>query len=134
MGTTTIFSVEPSKLLVQLAEMVGKSVAGIFWQFVSMLWISYWPWIILLIVVIVVYELLTWNGRWHYNSRNGFSPSFNRLVGSGVFLLYSSIFLAFFHFVFGDDIYLEQIWPYIVHSLAFPLTWLSLKKIGFWVY
>lgn len=134
MGTSTIFTTEPSQLLVQLAGVVGKSAAGTFWQLVTMLWSNYWAWILLVLVVIVIYELLTWNGGWHYNSRNGFSPGFNRLVGSGVFALYSAIFFAFIHFVFGDNIYLEQIWPYIVHGLAFPLTWLTLRKIGFWVY
>jgi hypothetical protein len=105
-----------------------------FWQAVTMFWSGYWPWIILILVVIVVYELLTWNGSWHYNSRNGFSPGFNRLVGAGFFALYSGIFFAFIHFVFGDNIYLEQVWPYVIHALAFPLTWLTLRRVGFWVY
>jgi hypothetical protein len=134
MGTSTIFTAKPDEFLIQLAGLVGKSVAGTFWQLVSMFWHDYWPWIILILVVIVVYELLTWNGSWHYNSRNGFSPGFNRLVGAGFFALYSGIFFAFFHFVFGDNIYLEQVWPYVIHALAFPLTWLTLRKIGFWVY
>ena len=134
MGTSTIFSTQPSEFLIQLAGMVGKSAAGTFWQLVTMLWSTYWPYILLLLVLVVVYELLTWNGGWHYNSRNGFSPGFNRLVGSGIFLLYSSIFFGFIHFVFGDNVYLEQAWPYVVHALAFPLTWLTLRKIGFWVY
>ncbi len=134
MGTSTIFSTQPNEFLIQLVAMTGKSVAGMFWQTVTMLWSGYWSWIVLILVVIVVYELLTWNGGWHYNSRNGFSPGFNRLVGSGVFALYSAIFYAFIHFVFGDNLYLEQVWPYMIHALAFPLTWLTLRKIGFWVY
>lgn len=130
MGTTTTFSIQLS----QLADLAGKSPAGMFWELAVMLWRDYWPWIILILFVIVVYELLTWNGGWHYNSRNGFSPGFNRLVGSGFFALYSAIFFAFFHFVFGDSIYLAQIWPYLVHAMAFPLTWLTLRGVGFWVY
>jgi hypothetical protein len=114
--------------------MTGKSVSGMFWQIVTMLWSHYWPYILHLLVLILVYELLTWNGGWHYNSRNGFSPGFNRLVGAGVFALYSAIFFGFIHFVFGDNVYLEQVWPYLVHALAFPLTWFTLRKIGFWVY
>ncbi len=129
MGSST-----PSELVLQLFGLIGKSTAGMFWQLVTMLWTTYWQWIILVLVMIVVYELLTWNGGWHYNSRNGFSPGFNRLVGAGFFALYSGIFFAFFHFVFGDDIYLTHLFPYIVHALAFPLTWLTLRKIGFWVY
>jgi len=131
MGTTTIFA---QNFLPQLLAATGKSTAGFFWQMVTALWSSYWPYILLLLVIIAVYEILTWNGNWHYNSRNGFSPGFNRLIGSGVFLLYSTIIFAFIHFVFGDNVYLEQYWPYVVHALAFPLTWLSLRKVGFWVY
>ncbi len=134
MGTSTIFGMEPSEFLLQIAGTVGKSFAGAFWQIVTMLWSNYWPYILLELAVIVVYELITWNRGWHYDSRNGFSPGFNRLVGSGVFALYSGIFLAFIHFVFGVNIYLEQVWPYVLHALAFPLTWLTLRKIGFWVY
>lgn len=134
MGTTTIFGTAPADFVIQMFELAGKSTAGKFWGLVELLWSNYWPYIVLILTVIVVYELLTWNGNWHYNSRNGFSPSFNRLVGSGVFALYSAIFFAFIHFVFGDSVYLRQIWPYVVHAMAFPLTWITLRKIGFWVY
>jgi hypothetical protein len=130
MGTST----QPAELVIQLFGIIGKSTADMFWQLVTMLWSNYWPWIFLIIVTIVVYELLTWNGRWHYNSRNGFSPGFNRLIGAGFFALYSAMFLAFFHLLFGDSIYLEHVWPYIIHALAFPLTWLTLRGLGFWVY
>ena len=123
-----------AQVITQLPIMVAKSSAGFFWQMVTIFWSSYWPYILLVLVLFVVYELLAWNGGWHYNSRNGFSPGFNRLVGSGVFALYSAIFFAFIHFVFGDNVYFEQVWPYLVHASAFPLTWLTLRKIGFWVY
>ena len=133
MGTSTVSAFKLDELLKELILVTGKSTAGAFWHAVTLLWSLYWPYILLILVLIVVYELLTWNGGWHFNSRNGFSPGFNRLVGSGVFLLYSSIFYGFIHFVFGNSVYV-QIWPYIVHALAFPLTWLTLRKIGFWVY
>lgn len=131
---TSSLPFEPSEFVIHIFASAGKSVAGTFWLWVTFLWSSYWPYIILILVIIVVYEVLTWNGSWHYNSRNGFSPGFNRLVGSGVFLLYSSIFYGFIHLVFGSDVYLGHVWPYVVHALAFPLTWLTLRKIGFWVY
>jgi hypothetical protein len=125
---------QPDQFLLQLTAITAKTFAGAFWQLVSMLWSAYWPYILLVLILIVVYELLTWNGGWHYNSRNGFSPGFNRLVGSGVFALYSAIFFAFIHFTFGDSVYLDQLWPYVIHLLAFPLTGFTLRKIGFWVY
>jgi hypothetical protein len=134
MGTTTIFSMLPSDFLWTVFTSAGKSDAGFFWQMVVSLWSSFWPYILLILFLVVSYELLTWNGNAHYNSRNGFSPDFNRLVGSGVFLLFSTIIFTCIHFLFGDNVYLEQVWPYVVHALAFPLTWLLLAGVGFWVY
>jgi hypothetical protein len=134
MGTTTMLGMEPVQFVIQMYAFAAKSLAGKFWELVVMFWAKYWPYIILVLTLIVVYEILTWNGNWHYNSANGFSPGFNKLVGSGVFALYSGIFFTFVHFVFGNDIYLDQIWPYLIHAFAFPLTWVTLRKIGFWVY
>lgn len=131
MATTTPFALD---FLLELLGAIGKSTAGLFWQVVTILWSNYWPYILIILALIVVYELLTWNGGWHYNSQNGFSPGFNRLVGSGFFLLYSTIFFGFIHLVFGNNVYLDQMWPYVIHALAFPLTWLTLKGVGFWVY
>lgn len=125
---------EPGEILIQIAILSGKSFAGAFWHILTTLWNSYWPYLLLILVIIVIYELITWNGAWHYNSRNGFSPFFNRLVGSGVFLLYSSIFYGFIHFFFGIEVYFQYVLPYFAHALAFPLTWVTLRKIGFWVY
>ena len=134
MASTSIFGMTPIQFDLQIAGFVGKSFVGAFWQIVTMFWSTYWPYILLVLILIVVYELLTWNGNRHYDSRNGFSPGFNRLIGSGVFTLYSAICFGFIHLVFGDNVYLGQVWPYIVHALAFPLTWLTLRKIGFCVY
>jgi hypothetical protein len=133
MGTTTIFTILPADFLGTIFESVGKSYAALFWQVVTALWSSYWPIILLVLFLIVAYELLTRNGTAHYNSRNGFSPGFNRLVGSGTYLLLQAAVYGFVHFVFGDAAYLH-VWPYLLHLVVFASTGLLLNLTGFWVY
>ena len=130
MGTTTIFAPD---FLSQLAAATTKSSAGIFWQIVTSLWSSHWLLILVVIVGGAVFEILTWNGTAHYNSRNGFSPTFNRVVGSGTYLLLQTIVYGILHLLFGDSVYL-QIWPYAIHAMVFSLTWILLRLSGFWVY
>jgi hypothetical protein len=130
MGTTTIFS--PDFLMV-LAGSTAKSTAGLFWQVVTTLWSGYWLPISIILILIVLYELVTRNGTAHYNSSNGFSPDFNRLVGSGTYLLLQTIVYAIIRFFFGDDSY-AHVWPYAVHLVVFASTGLLLNLSGFWVY
>lgn len=130
MGTTTIFS---PNFLPALAEASTKSGAGIFWQIVTSTWHDHWLLIILVIVGWVLFEIVTRNGGAHYNSRNGFSPTFNRVVGSGVYLLLQAIVYLIIRFFFGDEVY-THVWPYGVHAVVFGLTKLLLLAVGFWVY
>ena len=133
MGTSTIFSTPPNQFLIQLVSMIGKSLAGGFWQAATTLWSGYWPLVLLLLAIILIYELRTRNGRAHFNSRNGFSPDFNRLVGSGTYLLLQAVVYAFLHFLFGASVY-THVWPYGLHLVVFGLTKLLLNSTGFWVY
>lgn len=98
-----------------------------------MFWSKGWPYILVVLAVIIIYELLTWNGRTHYNSRNGFSPGFNRLVGSGTYLLLQALVYGVIHLIFGDAAY-THVWPYAVHLVVFASTGLLLNLVGFWSY
>jgi len=114
-------------------ESGDKSPAGQFWQFVTTLWSEYWLWIVLGLTIWIIYEVLTRNGTAHYNSKNGFSPTFNRVVGSGTFLLIQSSTILILTLLFGRGVYCTPL-PYVIHSIIFGLTWLLLFKIRFWVY
>lgn len=104
-----------------------------FWFLVKGLWLPYWPLILLLLAVIIVYEIITRFGSSHYNSANGFSPGFNRLVGSGAYILFQAITYFVLHLFIGDWIYC-YLWSYAIHLVAFGLTGWFLRAVGFWVY
>jgi hypothetical protein len=111
----------------------AKSSSVLFWSFVQALWPWGWPLIVVGLTLWIVFEILTRNGGVHYDSANGFSPTFNRIVGSGIFLLFQTLLYLLLHWLFGDGIYCLP-WPYPLHAFIFGLTWLFLWSIGFWVY
>lgn len=111
----------------------SHSSAGLFWEVITTLWSSHWLSISIFLIVFILYEIVTRNGNVHYNSKNGFSPTFNRVIGSGTYLLFQGILYACLHFIFGDSIY-QHPWPYFLHLLVFGFTGFSLRRIGFWVY
>lgn len=82
---------------------------------------------------LVLYEMATRHGNSHYNSRNGLSPSFNRLVGSGTYALLQGLLYLIFHGIFGDVVYC-YLWPLPIHIVVFASTGWLLRKIGFWKY
>jgi hypothetical protein len=109
------------------------STANIFWQIIDIFWQSHWIQILFILAIWIVFEIITRHGVVHYNSQNGFSPTFNRVVGSGTYLLLQAIVYAVLSFIFGDNIYIH-VWPYAVHLIVFALTKLFLNLVGFWVY
>ena len=126
-----------AKLLPDVCKLIfasgEKSSAAQFWQIVTTLWSEYWLWILIGLVVWVIFEIFTRHGTAHYNSKNGFSPTFNRVIGSGIYLLFQSITYFVLTFIFGAGIYCTPV-PYVIHPTIFFLTWLFLFKIKFWVY
>jgi hypothetical protein len=121
-----------SQILAQVPAMLAQTTAHMFWTIVSTLWVAYWLYIVVGMTLWLIVELITRNGGLHYNSQNGFSPTFNRFVGSGVLILFQVGIYAIIRWVFGDDSYL-QVWPYPVHIAGFFLTGLFLNLTGFWV-
>lgn len=132
MNTLTLSTLLP-QICRQLFENTPKSVAGQAWFLISNFWDRYWLWIIIGLGLWIIYELLTRNGRWHYNSKNGFSPGFNRFIGSGTYILIQTIIAVLFVRIFNSTIYCYP-WPYIIHLLSFVSTRYFLKIIRFWIY
>ena len=110
-----------------------KSVAGSFWSLVVFLWPWHWLWILIGLVAWTIFEIITRNGSWHYNSKNGFSPAYNVLVGSGTYLLLQTLVYFILQGAFGDGVYCQP-WAYLVHILVFIFTGGLLNLTGFWVY
>ena len=130
MSSTTFI---PSNLISDMISGSAKSNAHLFWSAIGDLWNSHWLAILIFLILWVIYEILTRHGSVHYNSRNGYSPTLNRVVGSGTYILFQAILYGIFHIIFGNQVY-QSPWPWIVHAIVFPLTKLFLLWIGFWVY
>ena len=110
-----------------------KSAAAWFWQIVIALWPWYWLWIAVGLIAWVFFEIVTRNGNWHYNSKNGFSPTFNIVVGSGTYLLLQSLLHFILKKFLGDAAYCQP-WAYLIHFFVFMSTGGLLYLTGFWVY
>ncbi len=110
---------------------LASSINSFLWQLISFIWPWKWLWILGIFLSWIIWELRTRNGISHYNSANGFSPTFNKFVGSGTYIMLQSATLLFFVNFFGEFAYCMRI-PYIIHLLIFLSTGYFLHKIGFW--
>jgi hypothetical protein len=108
-----------------------KTLSSWFWTAITMLWSWYGLIIIIGLCAWIYYEIITRNGTSHYNSENGFSPTFNRVIGSGVYLLLQTITYFFFKLIFGPGIYCMPV-PYGIHAILFYYTGDILHYVGFW--
>ncbi|HUX36200.1 MAG TPA: hypothetical protein VMV71_04190 [Candidatus Paceibacterota bacterium] len=132
MTTSTLARLLPD-ICQQIFSAKTKSMAAQFWAAVQALWFQYWLWILIGLAAWILFEILTRNKGIHYDSENGFSPAFNIVVGSGVYILFQAITYFVLRLIFGDGVYCSPL-PYIIHTAIFGLTWLFLRLIGFWVY
>lgn len=108
----------------------SQSAAGMLWQSIFGLRADFWPLILLVLILVIGSELLT-RHRNPYNSANGFTPDFNRLVGSGSYMLLQVLLYVIVKFLLGDIAYCFP-WPYIAHAAVFSLNFAILHGIGFW--
>lgn len=122
-----------SEILKILIIGVPQSIAGSFWFLVTTIWNAFGVYILIFLFLWTVWELVTRNGGFHYNSENGFSPTYNRFVGSGFFLLFQTGTYTILTKLFGHEIYVH-VWPYPIHIFAFLATGLFLNLVGFWKY
>jgi hypothetical protein len=114
-----------------ISASVVSSASAFVWNVITLLWPWYWLWISILLVAWVAWEIATRHGTSHYNSENGFSPTFNRFVGSGTYLGLQGLLFFFFKVFLGEIVYC-MIWPYAVHLIVFLSTGRLLHLSGFW--
>ena len=124
------FATELIKILI---VSIPQSIAGWFWMIVKIVWTTYWLYIIIFLTIWTIWELITRNGGMHYNSENGFSPTYNSFVGSGVYALFQVLTYTILTKIFDNEIYVN-IWPYPIHIFVFLGTGLFLNLVGFWKY
>src|SRR3989338_5642144 len=121
-ATTQAFSPESvAQMLDQILKVALASAvqsgAAFFWTVIKTLWSSYWPFILIFLTGWVIWELITRNGGFHYNSENGFSPTFNRVVGSGIYLLFQGGVYAIISKFFGNEAY-YHFGPYLFQVIS----------------
>ncbi|PLX27896.1 hypothetical protein C0583_01505 [Candidatus Parcubacteria bacterium] len=109
----------------------ASTIHSFVWQVIFYIWPWKWILIMLLILMWAAWEIATRNSKVHYNSKNGFSPSFNRFVGSGAYLSFQTILFVSFEKLFSIKFYCLR-WPYIMHLFVFITTGLFLYIVGFW--
>lgn len=111
----------------------STSGSAFAWKIITSLWPWHWLWISLALILWIIFEIKTRNGTAHYNSENGFSPTFNRFVGSGTYLGLQTLLFLIFKLIFGEGAYCMT-WPHAVHAIVFMSTGLLLHLSGFWPY
>lgn len=131
MDPQTLFSF--GEICSTVSDMAVSSLSDFLWTAIKYLWPWHFLWIILALVGWVAWEIYTRNGTAHYNSDNGFSPTFNRFVGSGTYLGLQTLTFLIFTTIFGNFVYCLK-WPLALHLLIFLSSGLLLNLTGFWVY
>lgn len=112
---------------------VSSSISSIIWQMITFLWPWNWIWISLAIVAWILWEVKTRYGNAHYNSANGFSPAFNRFIGSGMYTLTQIPLFLVLSNAYGGKAYCFRL-PYALHIGLFSFVGLILYFSGFWPY
>lgn len=116
-----------------LSDSAVSSFSAMIWKIIVYLWPWKWLAIVVLISVWILFEIKTRFGTFHYNSENGFSPSFNRFVGSGSYLGLQTLLFVVLKLIFGNIVYCFS-WSYALHVLVFVSTGILLNVSGFWPY
>lgn len=110
-----------------------SSLSDFLWTAIKYLWPWEWIAIVVCLGIWISFEIGTRYTTSSFRSKNGFTPTFNRFVGSGTYLLLQTITFLVLTSALGDLAYCYK-WPAALHLLVFWLTHRLLIKIRFWVY
>lgn len=116
-----------------ISDSYVSSVADLIWTIIRYLWPWYGLGIIFVLGIWIIFQVTTRYSSTSFRSKNGFTPNFNRFVGSGTYLLLQTIVFLILTTMFGDLVYCYK-WPIVLHIFIFYFTHQILKSIGFWVY
>jgi ABC-type nickel/cobalt efflux system permease component RcnA len=110
-----------------------SSLSDALWTGIRYLWPWYGFLIVLTLGTWIFWEIHTRFTTTSFRSQNGFTPTFNRFVGSGTYLGLQTLTFLVLSTAFGNLVYCLK-WPLGLHALVFLSSGLLLKYIGFWVY
>jgi hypothetical protein len=115
------------------SDMFVSSFSDALWTGIRYLWPWYWLFIILALIAWVSWEIRTRYTTVSFRSQNGFTPTFNRFVGSGTYLGTQTLIFLILTSLLGTYVYCLK-WPAALHLLTFLFSGWFLNYIGFWVY
>jgi hypothetical protein len=69
----------------------------------------------------------------YHISRNGLSPKTNRFIGKFTYFLLHSLIFIIGYKIWGFQMF-DEVWFYLMHSLAFVSAKIILLALGIWVY
>jgi len=121
-----------AQLCSAVSDIPGTAISAV-WLWISYSFLHYWYIIIPAIVIWVVIEIFTRNTH-SYNSDNGFTPTFNRFVGGGVFYIFSAMFHFILSLFIGKGIECGLIWINSFYLIPYISAGFFLHGIGFWPY
>lgn len=116
----------------RLMDSMERSFVLGIWGAVKIIWLAFWPYIIIFTLFIlagVVWQILIFQS----GKRNRLSPGFNRLVGSLTYFFFFALIFIIAYWIFGTQV-IDELWLAIFGAIAFPVTGLFLKFIGFCYY
>jgi hypothetical protein len=112
---------------------LSSSLSSFVWQIISFIWPWHWIWITIILFGWIIWELITRYKDVHYNSANGFSPTFNKFVGSGSYLLTQTILFMILNSAYGEMVFCFRL-TYVLHAASISIVGLTLHFSGFWPY
>lgn len=116
-----------------ISDTAISSLSDLLWTAIKYLWPWYWLLIILALTAWVIFELKTRYTTTSFRSKNGFTPTFNRFVGSGTYFGTQTLIFLVLTTLLGNYVYCLK-WPVVLHLLTFYSSGKFLNYIGFWVY
>jgi hypothetical protein len=119
-------------LIHQMQEQIASTVVSLLRSITALIWSHFWPYIIGFFIVIlagVILQILMLKGGG--NAR--LSPGFNRLLGSITYLFFLALVALIAYLIWGSEV-IDETWFVVFGVIAFPLTGLFLRLIGFWYY
>lgn len=122
---------ETISISTMMDQIIKASVSTLI-SFVREQLITHWPYVVIFFSIIiagVILQIIMLRSGRHSKLPAGF----NSLVGSLVCLIFFLILLTIGYWLFGTQV-IDEIWFAIFGVVAFPITGLFLRAIGFWYY
>lgn len=114
-----------------LNQVIQNTITNL-WSLIKTHWSSLWPYVFGFAVFILggmILQIIMLRSGNH----NKLSAGFNSMVGSLFWLIFFVLLLGIAYLGFGSQV-IDEIWFGLLSLIAFVLTGVFLRLIGFWYY